>query len=1025
MSETNDTGEQAGGRKQTLSLRRGGVEKGTVRQSFSHGRTKSVVVEKKKQRRVMVPGQDAPAPAAEPRRPQAAPAAEAPRRAQTPPADAPAREAPTAAPEAARREAQAPSAAGAPNAEAAAPAPAATPSAAASQPEAQAEAGGQQMPTAEELAARALDMPRRPRIIGKAEVRTSPPAPATSDEPRRRSAHASTPGPRGGAQARTGDGRSERDRDNRGRERDRNAGAPAGRSDRGDRGGDRNRGGDRDRRQAGGGGQVHRTLSRAEQEARARALAMARSQESEQKKRAEEEAVREREAIVAAKRQLAEEELRKEREEARRQAEAELAARRAAKEAEEAANKAADASVAPGETAEARSARGATPVRRKTDALEEDEAASAKAKKARATPTKTATKGDDRRKTKLTITTALEDDSERGRSLAALRRRREKEKRGGSRTGPREKIMREVTIPDAISIQDLAARMSERGVDVIKLLMKEGQMHKITDIIDAETAELVVTEFGHTVKRVSEADVEEGLFEERDIDTENAIPRPPVVTIMGHVDHGKTSLLDAIRKANVVQGEAGGITQHIGAYQVDIGAGKVTFLDTPGHAAFTAMRARGAKATDIVILVVAADDGVMPQTQEAISHAKAAGVPMIVAINKVDKPAADPQRVRTDLLQYDVVVESLSGDVQDVEVSAHTGQGLEDLLNACLLQAEILELKANPDREAQGVVVEAQLDKGRGSVATCLVQQGTLKVGDILVAGTEWGKVRALVTDQGERVKEAGPSMPVEVLGLNGTPEAGDQFVVVESEQRAREITEYRDRLKREASAAPSTAMSLEQMMTNLQSQGLSEFPLVLKADVQGSAEAIVGALEKLNTDEVAARVLHQGVGAITESDVTLAAATGGIIIGFNVRANKQAREAADRAGVEIRYYSIIYNLIDDVKEAMSGMLAPERRETFIGYAEILQVFNITKVGKVAGCRVTEGMVERGAGVRLLRDNVVIHEGMLKTLKRFKDEVKEVQAGQECGMAFERYEDIREGDVIECFRVEEVERTLA
>ncbi len=427
----------------------------------------------------------------------------------------------------------------------------------------------------------------------------------------------------------------------------------------------------------------------------------------------------------------------------------------------------------------------------------------------------------------------------------------------------------------------------------------------------------------------------------------------------------------------------------------------------------------------MVILVVAADDGVMPQTIEAINHAKAAGVPIIVAINKIDKPNGDAQRVRTELLQYDIVTEGMSGDVQEVEVSALKGTNLDKLLEACLLQAEILELKANPDREAQGAVVEAQLDKGRGSVSTVLVQQGTLRVGDIIVAGTEWGRVRALVDDKGERLKEAGPSMPVEVLGITGTPDAGDQFVVVDNEARAREITEYRARLKRETSAAPSTAMSLEQMMTNLQSVGMSEFPIVLKADVQGSAEAIAGALDKLNTDEVAARILHQGVGAITESDVTLASATGGIIIGFNVRANKQARDAADRAGVEIRYYSIIYNLIDDVKGAMSGMLKPERRETFIGYAEILQVFNITKVGKVAGCRVTEGMVERGAGVRLLRDNVVIHEGKLSTLKRFKDEVKEVQVGQECGMAFEKYEDIREGDRIECFRVTQVERTLA
>ncbi|MEM7696061.1 MAG: translation initiation factor IF-2 [Pseudomonadota bacterium] len=971
MSETNDTGD-VGGRKKTLSLRRGGVEKSTTRQSFSHGRTKSVVVEKKK-RRVVVPGQE---PAAE--APRAKPAAAKAPAAETPKAPAPAPEA-DAAPT---------------------PAPAQTP---ATPAPVEAEAAPSREPTAEELAAQALNMPRRPRIIGKAEVRKEPPAPAAETQaPRRRSSLASSPGPRAGGAPARGDAPEREPR----RERTR--------SERPERGREPRRGGP----------QVHRTLSKAEQEARAKALAMAKAQQGDQKRRAEEEQVRERQAIEQAKQELAEAGLRREREEARRKAEEELAARKAAQEKADAARKAADASAAV--TTEENRARTATPVRRKTGKeLEEDEAASARAKKARATPTKTAPRTDDRRRTKLTITTALQDDSERGRSLAALRRRREKEKRGGSRSGPREKVMREVKIPDAISIQDLASRMSERGVDVIKLLMKQGQMHKITDIIDAETAELVVAEFGHTGKRVSEADVEEGLFDERDIDTENAVSRPPVVTIMGHVDHGKTSLLDAIRKANVVSGEAGGITQHIGAYQVELDGQKVTFLDTPGHAAFTQMRARGAKATDMVILVVAADDGVMPQTAEAISHAKAAEVPIIVAINKMDLPAADPTRVRTDLLQHDIIVESMSGEVQEVEVSALKGMGLDELLSACLLQAEILELKANPDREAQGTVVEAQLDKGRGAVATVLVQQGTLRVGDILVAGTEWGKVRALINDQGERVKEAPPSMPVEVLGLNGTPEAGDQFVVVESEARARDVTEYRDRLKRETTAAPSTAMSLEQMMSNLQTDGLSEFPVVLKADVQGSAEAITGALEKLNTDEVAARILHQGVGAITESDVTLASATGGVIIGFNVRANKQARDAADRAGVEIRYYSIIYNLIDDVRDAMSGMLAPEKRETFIGYAEILQVFNITKVGKVAGCRVTEGMVERGAGVRLLRDNVVIHEGTLKTLKRFKDEVKEVQVGQECGMAFEKYEDIREGDVIECFRVEEVERTLA
>ena len=838
---------------------------------------------------------------------------------------------------------------------------------------------------------------------------------------RKRSVHASSPGPRS---ERTSRGTSAERPGSRERTAEK---APTERQARTDRTGRTEKQERSGQRQPQGRGQVHRTLSKAEQEARARALATARTHETEHRQKAQEEAEREREAIDRAKRELAEAELRREREEARRKAEEDLAARKASEKTRATSEKPSAAAEQPQSPEDTRTAArpGATSTRRKSaKEQEEEEAATARAKKARATPAKPAPKGDDRRRTKLTITTALEDDSERGRSLAALKRRREKEKRG-SRTGPREKVMREVTIPDAISIQDLAARMSERGVDVIKFLMKQGQMHKITDVIDADTADLVVTEFGHTVKRVSEGDVEEGLFEERDVDLENAVSRPPVVTIMGHVDHGKTSLLDAVRSANVVSGEAGGITQHIGAYQVELEGQKVTFLDTPGHAAFTAMRSRGAKATDMVILVVAADDGVMPQTAEAISHAKAAGVPIIVAINKIDKPDADPSRVRTDLLQHDMVVESLSGDVQEVEVSALQRLGLDELLQACLLQAEILELKANPDRDAQGVVVEAQLDKGRGPVATCLMQQGTLNVGDILVAGTAWGKVRALVTDKGERVKSAGPSTPVEVLGLSGTPDAGDNFAVVESEQRARDIVEYRERVKKETTAAPSTSMSLEQMMSNLQTQGTSEFPMVLKGDVQGSVEAIVGALDKMSTDEVAARILHQGVGAITESDVTLAAATGGVIIGFNVRANKQAREAAERAGVEIRYYSIIYNLIDDVKDAMSGMLRPEVRETFIGYAEILQVFNITKVGKVAGCRVTDGMVERGAGVRLLRDNVVIHEGKLSTLKRFKDEVREVPMGQECGMAFEKYEDIREGDIIECFRVEQVERTLA
>ncbi|WP_313194446.1 translation initiation factor IF-2 [Shinella zoogloeoides] len=636
-------------------------------------------------------------------------------------------------------------------------------------------------------------------------------------------------------------------------------------------------------------------------------------------------------------------------------------------------------------------------------------------------------KGDDgRRQGKLTLTTASsdEDGSQRGRSLSAMRRRQEKFKRSMMQE-TREKISREVVLPETITIQELSQRMSERAVDVIKYLMKEGQMMKPGDLIDADLAELIAGEFGHTVKRVSESDVEEGIFNVADQEGDME-SRPPIVTIMGHVDHGKTSLLDAIRHANVVAGEAGGITQHIGAYQVEQDGHKITFIDTPGHAAFTAMRARGAQATDIAILVVAADDSVMPQTIESINHAKAAGVPIIVAINKIDKPTADVQRVRTQLLQHEVFVESMGGETLDVEVSAKNGTNLDKLLEAILLQAEILDLKANPNRTAEGVVVEAQLDRGRGAVATVLVQTGTLKPGQIIVAGDQWGRVRALVNDKGEHVKDAGPSMPVEVLGLSGTPAAGDKFAVVENEGRAREISEYRQRLAREKQVARQTGSrgSLEQMMNQLQNSGLKEFPLLIKGDVQGSIEAIAGALDKLGTDEVRVRIVHSGAGAITESDISLAEASNAAIIGFNVRANAQARSLAERQGIEIRYYNIIYDLVDDVKAAMSGLLSPERRETFLGYAEILEVFNITKVGKVAGCRVTEGKVERGSGVRLVRDNVVIHEGKLKTLKRFKDEVSEVNVGQECGMAFENYEDIRVGDQIECFRVEHVTRTL-
>ena len=631
---------------------------------------------------------------------------------------------------------------------------------------------------------------------------------------------------------------------------------------------------------------------------------------------------------------------------------------------------------------------------------------------------------DDRRRGKLTLVNAL-DDTERERSLASIRRRRERERARAHELGPREKIMRDVVIPETITIQELANRMSERAVDVIKLLMKQGQLLKVADVIDADMAQLIAEEMGHTVRRVAESDVEEGLFATAD-DEADLEPRPPVVTIMGHVDHGKTSLLDAIRQTNVVSGEAGGITQHIGAYQVEQDGHKITFIDTPGHAAFTAMRARGAKVTDIVILVVAADDGVMPQTVEAINHAKAARVPIIVAINKIDKPGANPARVRSELLQHEVFVESMGGDVLDVEVSALKGTNLDKLLETVLLQAEVLELTANPNRAAEGTVIEAKLDRGRGPVATVLVQRGTLHVGDIIVAGAAWGKVRALLDDHGNPARDAVPSMPVEVLGFQGAPEAGDRLAVVDSESRAREVTDYRARQKREKAQARMTGArgSLEQMMNQLQTSGQKIFPLVIKGDVQGSVEAIAGALEALGTNEVAARIIHSGVGGVTESDVTLAASSGAAIIGFNVRANGQARTAAEAEGVEIRYYNIIYNLVDDVKAAMSGLLTPERRETMLGNAEILEIFNISKVGKIAGCRVTDGVVQRGANVRLIRDNVVIHEGKLSTLKRFKDEVREVPAGQECGMAFEKYEDMRVGDVIECYRVEEVARSL-
>ena len=637
-------------------------------------------------------------------------------------------------------------------------------------------------------------------------------------------------------------------------------------------------------------------------------------------------------------------------------------------------------------------------------------------------------RGDEgRRSGKLTLSQAL-DGGERShqKSMAAMKRKQERARQKAlGQTQEREKIVREVQVPEAIIVSELANRMAERSAEVVKSLMKMGMMVTQNQVIDADTAELIIEEFGHKIVRVSDSDVEDAITEIED-KPEDLKPRPPVITIMGHVDHGKTSLLDSIRNAKVVAGEAGGITQHIGAYQVKTKDGTIlSFLDTPGHAAFTSMRSRGAQVTDIVVLVVAADDSVMPQTIEAINHAKAAEVPMIVAINKCDKPEANPDNVRTELLQHEVIVEAMSGEVQDVEVSAITGQGLDELLEAIALQAEILELKANSKRAAHGAVIEAQLDVGRGPVATVLVQNGTLKQGDIFVVGEQWGKVRALINDKSERVKEAGPSVPVEVLGLNGTPEAGDVLNVVETEAQAREIAEYRENAAKEKRAAAGAGTSLEQLMAKAkEDENVTEMPILVKADVQGSAEAIVQAMEKIGNEEVRVRVLHYGVGAITDTDVGLAEASGAPVMGFNVRANASARNSANQKGVEIRYYSIIYDLVDDVKAAASGLLSAEIRENFIGYSQIKEVFKVSGVGKVAGCLVTEGVARRSAGVRLLRDDVVIHEGTLKTLKRFKDEVSDVQSGQECGMAFENYEDIRPNDVIEIFEREEIARKL-
>ncbi|MGZ5929187.1 MAG: translation initiation factor IF-2 [Rhizomicrobium sp.] len=761
-------------------------------------------------------------------------------------------------------------------------------------------------------------------------------------------------------------------------------------------------------------GVVLRQLSDEEKARRAAAIADARVTDAEARRNAEAE---------AARRGQEEEKMKAER----------LAAEK--RKAEEDARKAAEAEVR--RHAEAEAARRVDPtkpvvgapeaVRRRPVQEEEDEGSTKKVGN-KIIPVKTpapkkAGEGE-RRRGKLTVTRALSDDDERTRSVAAYRRHLQRVNKGHHAAPAGPAGPRDITIPETITVSELANRMARRVVDVIKVLMKNGMTPTPNDVIDADTAELVAAEYGHVVKRVAESDVLEGLTGAADAEG-TLVSRPPVVTVMGHVDHGKTSLLDALRKTDVVAGEAGGITQHIGAYQVNLKSGqKITFLDTPGHAAFTQMRARGAKVTDLVILVVAADDGVMPQTVEAIAHAKAAGVPMIVAVNKIDKGDANPTRVKTELLQHEVQVEDMGGETQVVEVSATKGINLSGLEDAILLQAELLDLKANPDRSAEGAVIEAKLDKGRGPVATVLVQRGTLKIGDIVVAGSEWGRVRLLLNDRGETVKSAGPSTPVEVLGLSAAPEAGDEMVVVESEARAREVAEYRGRKRRESRQASNSRQTLDQLLKTREVGEKKLLPLVLKADVQGSAEAIQGALAKLGTDEVAVQILQAGVGGITESDVILAHASGAGVIGFNVRANNQARDRAKRDGVDIRYYSIIYNVVDDIKAALSGMLTPETREKFLGNAEILEVFTISKVGKVAGCKVTEGMVRRGSKVRLIRDNVVIHEGELSTLKRFKDEVREVQVGQECGMAFTNYQDMQKGDVIECFDVETIQRAL-
>ena len=632
-----------------------------------------------------------------------------------------------------------------------------------------------------------------------------------------------------------------------------------------------------------------------------------------------------------------------------------------------------------------------------------------------------------RREGKLTISEALEDKEGRQRSLASVKRKRDRERQDAvSARNSGKKVIREVVITETITVQELGNRMAERAVDVIKSLMKMGVMATAQQEIDADTAELVVEEFGHNYKRIAASDVEIGLKTVNDDDdASELVSRPPVVTVMGHVDHGKTSLLDAMRSSDVAAGEAGGITQHIGAYQVNTASGsKITFIDTPGHSAFSEMRARGASVTDIVVLCVAADDGIMPQTVEAIHHAKAANVPIIIAVNKIDRPDADPARIRTDLLQHDIQVEEMGGEALAIDVSAKEHLNLDKLEEAITLQAELMDLKSNPNRPAEGIVVESKVEAGRGAVATVLVQRGTLQIGDILVAGKEYGRVRAMTDAMGKQLKEAGPAFPVEVLGLSGAPASGDEMAVVISEGRAREVAEFRERRERDTYAAATTRGTLEEMFEKIKDGEAESLPIVLKGDVHGSVGAIKASLDSLATDEVRVNMLHSAVGGINESDVTLARASGAAIIGFNVRANPQARALAKRDGVEIRYYSIIYNLIDDLKAVLSGMLSPEIRETFLGNATIKEVFNVSKVGKIAGCFVSEGLVRKGANVRLIRDEVVIHEGELSQLKRFKDDAAEVKEGVDCGMAFTNYQDMRAGDTIECFSVEEIAREI-